>query len=73
MDLDVANLNKNGKTIRRTIYEAINERYFAKVKQFPRVFINICKKHPNEPQTFHLISRRIFRNLHCKKLYMRRW
>ena len=50
MDLDVANIYKNEKNTWRTIYKVINERYFVEVKLFPIEFINICKKHTNEPQ-----------------------
>ena len=50
MALDVANIDKNDNNTRRTIYEAIDEGYFVKFKLFPREFINLCKKHPNEPQ-----------------------
>ena len=44
MDLDVANIDENYNNIWRTIYEAIDEGSFFKVKIFPRAFINICKK-----------------------------
>ena len=50
MDLDVANIDKNDNNTWRTIYEAVDEGYFVKVKLFPRAFIKICKKHANEPQ-----------------------
>ena len=50
MGLYVANIDKNDNNIWMTIYEAIYEGYFFKVKLFPREFINICKNNPNEPQ-----------------------
>ena len=50
MDLDVAIIDKNVSKTWKTIYEAFDESYFIEVKLFPRAFINLCKKHPNEPQ-----------------------
>ena len=50
IDLDVAIINKNDKNKWRTIYKAIDEPYFGEFKLFPREFINICKKYPNDPQ-----------------------
>ena len=50
LDLDVANIDKNYKNKWRTIYKAICECYFGEIKLFIRAFINICKKHPNDPQ-----------------------
>ena len=40
MDLDVANINKNDKHTRRTIYEEIYSTYFGEVKLFSRSFLN---------------------------------
>ena len=50
IDLYVANIDKNLKKTWRTIYKAIDERYFVEVRLFPRSFINICKNHTNDPQ-----------------------
>ena len=64
MDFDVANFDKNEKKTWSTIYKVIDERYFVEVKRFPREFINICRKDPNDPQKFQLISRRIYKQSH---------
>ena len=50
MDLYVKNIDKNKKKTWRTIYKAIGEGYFVKVKLFTREYFNLCKNHPNEPQ-----------------------
>ena len=50
VDLDVANIDKNNKDKRRTIYEAIDGGYLGEFKLFPRAFINISKNLPNKPQ-----------------------
>ena len=73
LDLDVTNIDKYDKHTWRTIYEEIDAPYSGQVKLFPRSFINRCKNHPNETQTFQLISRIIFLKKHQKEFYMRRW
>ena len=48
MYLDIENIDKDEKKTLRTICKAIGERYFSEVKLFPRSFINLCKKNPND-------------------------
>ena len=50
MDLDVANIDKNDKNTRKTIYKAIDAPYFGWFKIFTKSFLNQCKKYPNKPQ-----------------------
>ena len=42
MDLYVSDIDKDGNNTWRTIYEAIDEGYFVKIKVFPVSFINLC-------------------------------
>ena len=57
--LDVKNIDKNDKNTWTTIYAAIYAPYFGEVKLFPKEFLDQFKKDPNDPQKFHLKSRRI--------------
>ena len=63
MDLDIVNIDKNKNNTWRTIYEAIDEGYFVKVKIFPRAFINIFKKHTNDPQKIPTDIRKNIKNI----------
>ena len=68
--LDVANIDKNDNNTQRTIYVEIYEGYFVMIKLFPRAFINLCKKHPNEPKNIPtdigIFKNSIGRNFICE-------
>ena len=61
MDIDVNNIDKNDKNKWRTIYKANDASYFGEVKLFPKEFFDQCKKKPDDPQKFHMKSRRILK------------
>ena len=67
MDLYVADIDKNDKNTRRTIYEGIDKNYFGEVKQFQEqvsIFVKIIQM---IHKIFQLIPRRI-KKVHSEEI-----
>ena len=73
MDLNVTKIDKNDNNTWRTIYQEFMKVTFSRLKYFPERLSIYVKSIKTIHKKFQLISRRILKNYHRKKVYMRRW